>query len=526
MAESTLDDIYSYLRHFHLPSGLQLIGRLNAAILFHSLEQFRWELLSAAEARWLHRCLEAKPSIAIQWGLARLARFMLLCGSIDGVDELSVSDDTLEKALEMVLEAPFPSDEIGKTGDEFAKVHFPRMLAQQASLQGNPNHLLGRANLLFRELPTQLGINFNGPFKESSGLDLNEFMSCAFIQGVLSFGGLGKLPLTGKIIDQYLSASSIEKYQAFCSLTQSEYQQLIRSDKDPNETDSVQDLLSFDFLQSRPIVRFGSTTTGEPDSLAVPCPLYHWIAASSSILYRLSEDEIGGDEFRHEFGNIVFREYARTHLQDIDNKSGVEVIDFDKSGISVPAGVQKPDFLFIRDSEVVVVELKTCIIPAALKYLGSPDSIRNYLKSKDRLRSPVEQVSSVAGFIEDGTILIPGVQSPTVVCKLLIEYDINYMANVQVLDPISDELGQDIAAALQFGSTIEVETIGLALEEGLNVVSLLKNKCSHKLERYSSVSLSIQKALEEQSMSTINHKLAEACKRFVIEMTGNPAGKF
>lgn len=486
----TLESIYNRLKKFHLSHSLFIIGSINAALRFGTLEPSQKDV-----PLWTLDFLKRRGRTDIERrslviGLTRMARSLLLSTSTDFKGQkFDIDSSEVAKAYDAVSDIDYLKGEVGEeqTLADFTLV-FKRIGQIQFPLQTDKMTLIGRGFLLFHKLliNSKSPYDFNAKFLSYFDLTLLEFMSTGFVMWTLTEGTLDRAKFID--IDELKGLFTKKSQNIFLELscgTPQEYKKLVRGE-DWKKPHLQKDRYSLDPLAFIPAIKVEKSTYFEHADYVVPQPKFLLDRASSGIFYLLADKEFENvsqankgkeNPFRNAFGEI-FSIYVGKHLSV---KGQHLFIDFDKE---LNVGKTKiPDYALLFDDICILFEVKTTLLNAEARCYFEDPQLERAIKSGNICKA-LEQTSIFKKRILEGEIEDDRFKDIETVISIIVGYEDVYSMNSTLL-PMVDQLEGKENLELQFASISDIEVIGTIISQGLNVVELLKSKSfDHKCRQW------------------------------------------
>lgn len=505
-----LNEIYDYLKRFHLSDSLFMIGTVNAAMRYGTKELDNTSI-PPETINWIERFFpEPRNKLELMLHMSRIARFLLLSKANDYKDKiLRINTEEMFHARNLV--AYLYDDKVeGKItkGEDGAKV-INRATQWQFPLQENKSQLIGRAYLLFIEIPQkiQLSYDIESSMKDASGISTFEFMATGFALGIISNGELKhNLNVEIDALKNVVTKQNIEKFIHLSSGTPQEYKSMLRGVDKWKEPNLEIDIYGLDPLTQIPIIKVKQSKLFRNLSYVVPQVTYLWQRASVGIFYILSDFERKNAEkegmternnFRDAFGDI-FKYYVGLQFNQ-GNPTDI-LFDFDK----IEYRGKKPDFALINGDKAVLFEVKTGLLTVFSRYLSDTESIRQEIKNGQFARA-LNQIDDFENALNQGNVNLPEFKDVTDVVKVIVAFEDVYTANFRIL-PIADKaFGIDVTRNVQIATLMDIDYIGGILADSKGVVDHFFKKINDEEFR----KWPIEGYLHEQDQSVPNNPLID-----------------
>ncbi|RYG21153.1 MAG: hypothetical protein EOO07_03335 [Chitinophagaceae bacterium] len=522
---NSLQSLYNHLKKFHLSDSLYVIGAVNAALKYgtHKLDQNNENIPNWIK-EWLKkrgRSEQDRRSIAIV--LSRMARFLLLSSANDhkGIF-LDLNLPSAHSAYNMVLNLEdeylpdeYPADTIGRF-----VLYFNRIGQIQLPLQASRKRVIGRGFLLFHKLilSTPTDYEFDRKFQEYFGLTMFEFIANGFGMWILSNGTLD-YEMKNEIseLKHVITLETQRKFLALSCGTPQRYRELVRGEnwKLPHK---LKDAYALEPFAIMPAVKVERSSHLSSTSYVIPQCKYFLDRASSGIFYLLGDKEMelalseGKKEknpFRKAFG-LVFREYVGVHLA---MPGQLVFIDLDHD-FQQPDG-KLPDFAIINNNICVLFEVKTTLLNIAARTYFEQKTLEKEVKAGN-IQKAVTQLQEFKELVLNGQISDERFSGVSKVISIIVGYEDVFCLNSTLL-PMLDKLHGTGLGDFQFASISDIEAIGSAIEQSIDVVSRLEKKLADPGERQWAIATLFHKEMDDN-----NSILDQAFEEFIIKM-GVPA---
>ncbi len=480
----TLEDLYCFLKKFSLSDSLYVIAMINN-IFKYGFNKLHLDKAPRPLVEWTQNQIKSSNSAAaLMIQITRLSRFLLLSGANDYRKvSLDIDKDYFYKALELVS-LLFDEDIEGKieTKYDVARI-FGRMGQWQFPLQSNRGTIIGRANLLFVEIPSQVTVDycFDDKMKEYFDINIAEFILSGVALWIMSNGVLKyNLNVEVESLKDIVNKNNINKFIKLSSGTVEDYKKMVRGDN-WKQTNKLLDVYGLDPFLSIPIIKINKSKVLDNDSYIVPQPFYLLTRSSVGIFYLLADREretseslnkLGKNNFRESFGHI-YKEYVGRHLNQ--KNSQIVFIDLD---VELPINNKKPDFAIIKDDNCLLFEVKTALLNVNNRTIFDPVKSRDEMINGN-IKKAFSQLQSFESLIKNNLINDVRFKNIKNVVKVIVGFEDVYLANAFLLPIASEIFGLD-SKNLQFGSISDIESIGSLSSSDTDPVSLLHEKVNNQ----------------------------------------------
>ncbi len=521
MKESySLNEIYSYLSRFRLSESLYTIGAINSALKYGGDSYFR-ENIPGYITYWLDMFGNKQVSnLEMLLQTSRMARLLLLSGASDyrskmlvlGTPEFQTAFNMIGRLREPEIEKQFENE---KTVSSF----FGRMSSWQFPLQSDRLIPLGRAYLLFIEIPKRLNQEYDYDLKMREFFDIGvlEYLNCGYALWQTTNGTLDyQVKVELEPLKSIVTSSNLSKMVRLVTGSHTQYRLLIRGDHWKN-SDPYKDLYALDPFLTIPALAVANSTKLRTDSFVVPQPKYLLDKISTGVFYLLADQEQQAakkenvehkkNSFRNSFGE-VYREYVKMQLQQA--KMPVVLVDLDTEFEN--ASKRKiPDFALLCGDICVLIEVKTSILKVKSRTYFEPDQLRKEV-DEGSLPKALQQLHSFKQAILNRTVSDTRFDRINSVVCLLVCYEDIYVLNSTLL-PILKEKYPEMSENLQLGCISDVDAIGYGLAHNIDLGELLVQKIDSKIKDSYMVAIEI-----ESQIGRGNDLLKASFKRFIEQM--------
>lgn len=481
----TLEELYDYLQQFSLSDSLFVIGSINAAVKYGHRIPNTEDIPQAVINYIALNCKTHIERMTLSMHLTRLARFLLLSQSNDSNDKIpDLNTPELAQCLSLIsrffdkkIEGPI------NTADDLSYV-FGRMGQWQFFLQTPPQVLIGRGNLLFLELPKEIGIPYDTDAKMKEYFDIGvfEFVASGICLWVKSSAVLKhQMTISIKGLKNIVDTASIQKFTELSSGTKDDYKEKVRSGSTSDET-AFLDSYGLEPFLFMPAIQVQQSQITESGNYIVPQPLYLLHRSSLGIFYLLAnkEQEIGTlkgskkyNPFRENFGSI-YREYVKRNLNQVPSSS--VFIDLDEDFEQASHNDELPDFAIVEGDICTLFEVKTTPFSVKTRTALDAESARKDAKKEGPFKKSVSQLNTFEEAILGGKVADPRLQSIKKVAKVLISFEDLFLANALFL-PLTREIYGEIAALnFQILGITDLEILGGVIANGESIGKHLIDK--------------------------------------------------
>lgn len=516
-----LDELYQYLKRFHLSDSLYVLGTINATLMAGH-RKLNQQAVPQKVIEWInYNFPREQDRLSLMLNSYRLCRFLLLSKANDFKKErLDLNKKELLTALDMVSKLHDKTAESGGLQDRWSGVAFFHRIAQwQFPLQQNRYKLLGRTDLLFRKIPQQISpkISYNLEQKMMDATELTpfEFMATGWALGIKSNGILKyKFGVQVNSLKNIITSKSIEKFINSSSGTYSEYKQWVRGINHWKTPRPFLDVYNIDPLEQMPILSVENSINIEADYV-VPSPFHIWKRASSGIFYILNDfekhKEQKGNPFRDAFGEI-YKEYVKTQLSQ--SNTNIKLVDVD----SIQYSGKKPDLLLISGRYAILFEVKLGLVDMSSRQLADENSLRTNIKRQ--FKKATEQLNVFESAIQNREVSHSDLNSVKYITKVIISFEDLFTANASILPLAESELKTDLSN-YQIATLQDIECMGTLLSVGHDIVSPLITKNDDSEYRKWQISVFLSEKFHDQTIPPQNPILDNAMTEFYQELTGN-----
>lgn len=511
--KNSLNELYKQLKKFHLSDGLYVIGAVNAALKYGTVNEDRKNIPD-----WIFAWLQAngktehdRRSLSII--LSRMARFLLLSSANDykGVF-LDLNNPAVHKAYNQVVNLEDVEESSGEDMLNRFSLYFNRIGQIQFPLQASKKTIIGRGFLLFHKLilATQSDYDFDKKFKEYFGLTLIEFMSTGFAMWILSNG---TLDYEIKELQHIITLDTQRIFLSLSSGTPQQYRELVRG-ADWKTPHKLKDMYALEPLTMMPAVKVEKSSKLSSTTYVVPQAKYLLDRASSGIFYLLGDKEKeladregkkGKNPFRNAFG-MVYRAYVGEHLSILGKH---EFIDLDNDFVETEGKL--PDFAIVQEDICILFEVKTSLLNIDARTYFEKQTLEKEVNAGN-IQKGINQLMDFKQKILSGQINDVRFSKITSVVGVIVGYEDIFSINSTLL-PMLDKFNGSVVDDLQFASISDIEAIGSAIDQKLNIIELLQKKVASPAERQWSIA-----TLFHKDMNHRNPVLDQAFDEFIIKI--------
>jgi hypothetical protein len=476
----TLDELYAYVKKFHLSESLYTIGAINAAMKF-GFNNFQYTNIPDYIKYWMEKFVDKSvSSIELSLSSTRLARFLLLSESNDfRHNNLILGSESFLKAFNMTGNLHDPDIEKIAVNPSGWDTIFGRMSSWEFPLQTGKETIIGRGYLLFIKIAQslQLSYDFDKKMKEYFNIGSFEFMASGFVlwlttNGILDYEMKVAIPELKDIVTR----ENLMTFVKHSSGTHQDYKRLIRGEN-WKDSDKTKDIYALDPFVKIPAICVVQSTTLRNNSYIVPQAKYLLDRANTGIFYLLAdiEQEITTkkhkNSFRTAFGT-VYREYVAIQLRQA--KDSLIFIDLDVDFTNQPErGL--PDFAIIQRDVCILFELKTSILKIDARIYFDQDKLKEEVKNSSVRKAIVDQLDSFRTRILNNEIVDHRFSGVKKVINILVGYEDIYVINSALLPLLKDNYG-NAAQDLQLACISDIDSIGNALNQSFPFVDLILEK--------------------------------------------------
>lgn len=515
--KNSLTELYDQLKKFHLSDALYVIGAVNAALKYGTFKPDRKNIPDWIWG-WLQtrgRSEQDRRSLSIV--LSRMARFLLLSSANDykGIF-LDLNNPAVHQAYNQVVNLEELDESLGDDTLSKFSLYFNRIGQIQFPLQASKKTIIGRGFLLFHKLilATPTDYDFDKKFKGYFGLTLVEFMSTGFAMWILSNGTLD-YEIKNEI-KELKHVITLDTHRIFLSLScgkPQRYRELVRG-PDWKTPHKLKDMYALEPLTIMPAVKVEKSSKLSSTTYVVPQAKYLLDRASSGIFYLLGdkekeladkEEKKGKNPFRNAFG-MVYRAYVGEHLS-IPGRH--EFIDLDND--FVQTGGKLPDFAIVQEDICILFEVKTSLLNIDARTYFEKQTLEKEVKTGN-IQKAITQLMDFKQKILSDQVNDARFSKISAVVGVIVGYEDIFSINSTLL-PMLDKLNGSIMDDLQFASISDVEAIGSAINQALNIIELIQKKVANLSERQWSIATLFHKDMDHR-----NSVLDQAFNEFIIKM--------
>lgn len=521
---TTLDELYAYLKRFSLSDSLFVIGVINAAVKY-GFKNVQENDIPEPVVEWLHiHCKTQMELVAMSLHLTRLARFLILSGTNDYKNPiLDVHSNELHTAINLTstLWDKDAEGEIGTMHD--VSTAFGRIGQWQFPLQSSRTDIMGRAYLLFIEIPNSISSRYNldKKMKQYYGLSVFEYIASGLALWIMTVGVL-KHNLTIEVdkLRSSVTTETILKFVELSSGTAEDYRRHIRGEawKKASKLYDIYGLDPFIFMPAIKVQR--SRFNHDPVSYMVPQPFYLLQRASLGIFYLLADKEkeiaksVGQNArnyFRDVFGEI-YRVYVGKNLGL--SKQPTILVDLD-SEIDDFSDTLKPDFALIEDTNCILFEVKTVPFSLTSRTVLDKEIAKEEIQREDgAFKKALDQLNTFEAAVLQRKFSDKRFKNITNIVKVVVIFEDIFIANAFLL-PIVKEVYRHQANRLQVMGITDIELLGKALAQGVSVVGDLVKKVEDIKNAEEAIGSAITKGVSGE-----NPLLEESYEKLIKQLTG------
>lgn len=480
---NSLDELYAFLKRFHLADSLLEISKINAALRFGDREIYRPGIPKDI-LTWLGRMQEFRRT-NVMLEVTRMARYLILSGANDYRNVyLHLQDRNFYTAVNMTGFLYDKDVEIKDDAPLDVGQLMGRIAHWQFSLQDTPKYIIARGYLLFSLIGSrhQGKYDITAKMKEHYCVGALEFMGAGLFHWFLSDGTLEEdIQLESDLSGSIVTVDALNRFILLSQGTYKDYRVAIRG-INWQEKNKLHEIYGLDPFVKMPIIKVDKP--GHMKSpYVVPQLKYLLDRASSGIFYLLAdkEREIAGQKgkkhenhFRRAFGDM-YREYVGLQLSQ-PNVS-IKFVDLD-TDLQLPPTIKRPDFALISGTCCLLFEVKTSLLNVNARTYFEKETLRQAIASGS-LEKAVGQLKQFQDLVLSEYIKDPRFHGIKRVTSFLVGYEAIYVLNLSVL-PLLKEYYGDLVARLQLADISDIDTIGRAVGMELDVVCQLDEKVSDR----------------------------------------------
>lgn len=444
-----------------------------------------------------------------------MARFLLLSSATDykGVF-LDLNNPAVHKAYNQVVKLEDLEEFSGEEMLNRFSLYFNRIGQIQFPLQASKKTIIGRGFLLFHKLilATPTDYDFDKKFKEYFGLSLIEFMSTGFAMWILSNGTLD-YEMKNEIAE-LKHVITLDTQRIFLSLscgTPQRCRELVRG-ADWKTPHRLKDMYALEPLTIMPAVKVEKSSKLSSTTYVVPQAKYLLDRANSGIFYLLREKEFaekegktGKNPFRNAFG-MVYRAYVGEHLSIPGTH---DFVDLDNDFVQTTGKL--PDFAIVQGDTCILFEVKTSLLNIDSRTYFDKQMLEKEVKSGN-IQKAIKQLTDFKARILTAQIDDARFSKVTSVVGVIVGYEDIFSINSTLL-PMLDNLNGSLVDDLQFASISDIEAIGSAIDQKLNIIEMIQKKVASPAERQWSIATLFHKDMDHR-----NSILDQAFNEFIVKM--------
>jgi hypothetical protein len=487
--EKTLENLYIYLKQFHLSESLYLIGSINAALKY-GLKGLYEENIPQNILIWLGRMSNNhKAKLNLYLNSTRLARFLILSGSNDYKKKvLKLEDNSFTNAVNMVgdlYDEPL-EEQLKESSKDWINNIMGRISHWQFPLQEDRRISLGRANLLFNTIPNTLNLpyNFDDKMKEYYGISCFEFFATGFSLWLKSNGTLDyQLEIEIGSLKNIITKSNQLEFLKLSSGTPEHYRRKIRGEN-WKAINRIYDIYCIDPFMQMPAVVVQNSLKFKKDSYVVPQAKYLLDRASTGIFYLLADKEQDlnklegkqrGNPFRKCFGD-VYRAYVWLQLKQI---SGASLIDLDND-FEHEQKNKIPDFALIDGAICILFEVKVSLLTASSRTFFDESQLKKEINKVDgSFKKALDQLDEFKSLILNKKMSDKRFERVQDVISVIVGYEDIFVLNSYLLPLLKESYNQK-ANDLQLASISDIEAIGCLTDNKLSIGQIFKDKINNQ----------------------------------------------
>ena len=467
ITDFSLEPLYKFLKEFSLSDSLYQIGLVNSCLKYGYHETNKTDIPEPISS-WVEKQYPNHSSkLMLSITITRLARFLILSKANDYKGKvLEVGSSEFEKALTLTSNLYEPSIEVKGTRKRDGSKMVGRFLQWQVPIQENRLELMGRSVLLFQQIPEkfQSDYNFSEKLLEYYGISSYEYLACGFCLWLKSTGEFANnLQMEVDSLKNIVTDEKLKVFLKLCSGTYIDYRKAIRGEN-WKTVDKMKDVYAMDPFALMPAIKVERSSfphlTGE---YILPQPFYLFQRTSFGIFYLLADKEreiaksIKTNDFRRNFGEIIYRNYVKKHLEQ--SRTPILFFDLDMEE-NLSANKKKPDFALVENGVCILFEVKTSLLKLDARVYFNEEDIKSDLR-QGSLKKAITQLNSFEELILSGQIpeIFSGISK---VVKIIVGYEEIFMIN-GVLLPLIKEEYETLGNGFQFATISDIEFIGISL---------------------------------------------------------------
>lgn len=493
----SLNELYAFLKRFHLSKSLHQIACFNEILKFgytklkqgHNQPEARAFLGRLSEAQRLEFFLMS----------TRLARFLILSGANDYRDSvLNIRDGSLQTAINRIGQLSDKEVELTFKDPYDPIVLLGRISHWQFPLQAPHKYTIGRGYLLFHKLlsTTNGDYDINKKMHQYFGIGSYEFLITGFTLWIKSDGLVNsKIPTKSNEMREIISPANQQRFLELSSGSYQSYREHLRG-KDWKIMRKMAEVYGLDPFLKMPAIlpdRAGLVATG---TFIIPQPRFLLDRASTGIFYLLADKEQqlaleanhkGRNPFRRMFG-MLYRDYAKMYLCQSHGNS--KFIDLDEDFTQIP-GLRIPDFALISGNTCLLMEIKTSLLSVSSRTYYELDKLEDEVRTGS-LKKALTQLQAFKSRLLAGELNDDRFENVNEVYTVIIGYEDVYVLNGILLPLMRKHYGAEITEGLQLGSISDLEIMGTILQEGGDLVKLMKEKYQDNMRSFYAISVAFE----------------------------------
>lgn len=486
----SLENLYSFLKEYHLSDSLYNIGIINCCFKYGPTNIYLDDLPEGL-ASWISQ-LDFQQRLNLLLSATRLIRFLLLSGANDGNTKiLRIESNELQIAMDMASKV-YDKDVEKKVVTPLDRSKLLGRVSQwQFPLQEDTKALLGRGHLLFILIAKQYEAEYDVDAKMKSyfGLGAFEFMATGFSIWIKTSGTVDyQLSIEIPELSEVTTLESQRRFFELSSGTATDYKNLMRGKA--GVPSKLNEIYGLDALMKMPAVRVDKSSHLELGEYVVPQPKYLYDRMSSGIFYLLAfkeqelantREEKHSNPFRVAFGNM-YREYVGAQLRYV--KSSIELVDLDND-FTKPRNIKIPDFALIKDGICLLIEVKTSLLNIEARSYFEEQTLRKAVQ-EGSFSKGIIQLSKFKDSLLVGEIADDRFKNIHNVMTLILGYEDIYVINSSILPLISEYYGE-MANGMQLGCISDIEAIGTYFSTKSNLLEVIQEKVTDEKTKYNSI---------------------------------------
>lgn len=490
----SLDELYAFLKRFNLAMSLHQIGCFNEILKFghRTLKDGN----DQPQVRAYLEKLSDIDRLSFRLISTRLARFLMLSGANDYRDPvLNIQDGSLQDALNRTGQMSEKMVRLSFENDYDPLVLLGRESQWQFPLQVFEKYTIGRGYLLFDKLlyTVENEYDINKKMHDYFGIGSYEFLVNGFIFWIKSDGLINGdiMTDTGEIQD-IISPTNQQRFIELSSGSYRQYRECFRG-QNWKRNNKIAEIYGLDPLTWMPIIIPDNGRLLPSKTYIIPQPHNLIERTFSGIFYLLADKEKHlaneanqkrKNSFRTMFGKL-YREYAKIHLSL--SRTNINCIDLDKD-FTQKKGMPIPDFALISETTCLLIEIKTSLLSLDSRTYFDMDQLEEEVKNGS-LKKAITQLHRFKEKILYKKLDDDRFKGIDDVYIVIIGYEEVHVLNSILLSLMKKHYGESITNGLQLGSISDLECMGTILQEGGDLVKLMKEKYHDPERSYFSISV-------------------------------------